>query len=107
MNIDKDTKVDRVLISREFYYFGSAAPDVPKEPLNYPLFFERECLERGDSGRCLDSHWFFEPFGYPVPAVGGVERHYAAAYNSFLRTKNRFTRAQVANSRLAFFFKPR
>src|SRR5271166_6084481 len=45
--------------------------DVPlKEPLNYPLSFQRECLERGDSGRCLGSHWFFEPFSYPVPVVG-------------------------------------
>ena len=44
----------------------------------------------------------------PLPQLGGgVRRHYAAEYNSFLRTKNRFTRAQVANSRLAFFFKPR
>ena len=44
---------------------------VLQEPLNYPLFFDREGLERGDSGRCPDSHWCFEPFGWPVPAVGG------------------------------------
>ena len=41
-----------------------------KEPLNYPLFFERECPERGDSGRGLDSHWFFELFGWPVRLAG-------------------------------------
>ena len=44
----------------------------------------------------------------PLPQLGGgVRRHYAAADNSFLRTRNRFTRAKVANSRLAFFAKPR
>ncbi len=35
------------------------------------------------------------------------DRHYAAEYSSFLRAINRFTSAQVANSRLAFFFSPR
>jgi hypothetical protein len=30
LNIKKDTKADRVLLSIEFYYFGSAAPVVPK-----------------------------------------------------------------------------
>jgi hypothetical protein len=43
------------------------------------------------------------PFG-PVRAV---RRHYAAVAISFLRTMNRFTSAQVANNRLAFFTSPR
>jgi hypothetical protein len=30
LNVDKDTSADRVLISRDFYYFGKAAPLVPK-----------------------------------------------------------------------------
>src|SRR6266568_901004 len=34
LNIEKDTKADRVLISRDFYYFGSAAPVVPKDLLD-------------------------------------------------------------------------
>ena len=29
LNVERDTKADRVLISRNFYYFGSKAPDVP------------------------------------------------------------------------------
>jgi hypothetical protein len=44
----------------------------------------------------------------PLPQFGGgVRRHYAAADSSFLRTRNRFTRAKAANNRLAFFAKPR
>lgn len=33
VNVRKDTKADRVLISRNFYYFGSEAPLVPAEML--------------------------------------------------------------------------
>ena len=33
LNIDKDTRADRVLISRDFYYFGRNAPPVPSEIL--------------------------------------------------------------------------
>jgi hypothetical protein len=33
LNIGKDTKADRVLISRDFYYFGRSAPHVPPEIL--------------------------------------------------------------------------
>jgi len=33
LNIDKDTRADRVLISRDFYYFGRNAPPVPAEIL--------------------------------------------------------------------------
>lgn len=29
LNVEKDTKADRVLISRNFFYFGSQAPQVP------------------------------------------------------------------------------
>ena len=42
-----------------------------------------------------------------VRVVGVLGRHYAAEYSSFLRTMNKFTRAQVANNRLAFFASPR
>ena len=31
INLNRDTKVDRVLIASEFYYFGSNAIDVPEE----------------------------------------------------------------------------
>lgn len=30
VNVEKDTKVDRVLISRDFFYFGKSAPAAPK-----------------------------------------------------------------------------
>jgi hypothetical protein len=33
LNIDKDTRADRVLISRDFYYFGRNAPPVPSKIL--------------------------------------------------------------------------
>lgn len=54
LNIDKDTKVDRVLISRAFYYFGSAAPAVPKHLLDelgysnhigYRVFEAQDCAD--------------------------------------------------------------
>jgi hypothetical protein len=34
LNIDKDTRADRVLISREFFYFGRNAPTIPSEILS-------------------------------------------------------------------------
>jgi hypothetical protein len=40
----------------------------------------------------------------PQEASGAA---YTAVCSSVLRTMNRFTSAQVANSRLAFFFSPR
>lgn len=54
LNIAKDTKVDRVLISREFYYFGSAAPVVPGHLLDnlgysnhigYRVFSAQNCAD--------------------------------------------------------------
>jgi hypothetical protein len=33
LNINKDTSADRVLISREFYYFGKTSPTIPSEVL--------------------------------------------------------------------------
>ena len=33
-NLNRDTKADRVLISRHFYYFGEDAPKVPTSILN-------------------------------------------------------------------------
>ena len=35
VNIDRDTKSDKVLISNHFYYFGEAAIDVPLKDINY------------------------------------------------------------------------
>jgi hypothetical protein len=77
---------------------------VPKEPLNK----DRSVIEKRRfpiSSRL----WVLIslPCG-PLPQFGGgVRRHYAAADSSFLRTRNRFTRAKAANNRLAFFAKPR
>ena len=34
LNVDKDTSADKVLISRDFYYFGKAAPSVPETILH-------------------------------------------------------------------------
>src|SRR5579863_2474999 len=34
LNTDKDTSADRVLISRDFYYFGRSAPAIPPEILS-------------------------------------------------------------------------
>ena len=34
LNVDKDTSADRVLISRDFYYFGKTAPSVPETILH-------------------------------------------------------------------------
>lgn len=33
-NLRKDTKVDKVLISQYFFYFGSEAPAIPRDLLN-------------------------------------------------------------------------
>jgi hypothetical protein len=33
LNVNKDTSADRVLVSRDFYYFGQMAPMVPEEIL--------------------------------------------------------------------------
>ena len=34
LNVDKDTSADKVLISRDFYYFRKAAPSVPETILH-------------------------------------------------------------------------
>ena len=41
INIKKDTSADRVLISREFFYFGRSAPAVPAEILSVLGFTNR------------------------------------------------------------------
>jgi hypothetical protein len=62
LNVGKDTSVDRVLISRNFYYFGSEAPRVPPRMLDHMGFkngighrvFDSEV--RGDLIDWLRSH---------------------------------------------------
>jgi Nucleotide modification associated domain 2 len=54
LNVKKDTKADRVLISRHFYYFGSAAPSAPagmlrrlgyKNAIGHRVFDAESCGE--------------------------------------------------------------
>lgn len=54
LNVKNDTKADRVLISRRFYYFGSAAPLAPagmlkrlgfKNAIGHRVFDAESCLE--------------------------------------------------------------
>ena len=54
LNIDKDTKVNRVLISREFFYFGSIAPEVPGELLDSIGFENRIGHFRIDAEECSE-----------------------------------------------------
>src|ERR1019366_279216 len=60
-----------------------------------------------DSDPLIHSRRLFGPRLARSGQFGGVRRHYAAVAISFLRTMNRFTSAQVANNRLAFFISPR
>ena len=54
LNVEKDTKADRVLISRRFYYFGSEAPMIParilkrlgfKNAIGHRVFDMESCSE--------------------------------------------------------------
>ncbi len=88
-NLRADTKADEVLISRHFFYFGEAAPSVPKVLLdaigfrngrNYRVF-------DGDVCSCLLS-WLHESFGESLNQVQAdpfdfddSEKRYSAADN--------------------------
>jgi hypothetical protein len=41
LNVQKDTKADRVLISKHFFYFGKEAPEVPRQILKHLGFENR------------------------------------------------------------------
>jgi hypothetical protein len=62
LNVEKDTKADRVLISRNFYYFGSEAPLAPagmlkrlgfKNAIGHRVFDAETC---GELMRWITSH---------------------------------------------------
>ena len=62
LNVENDTKADRVLISRNFYYFGSGAPLVPaamlkrlgfKNAIGHRVFDAESC---GELLRWITSH---------------------------------------------------
>jgi Nucleotide modification associated domain 2 len=42
VNLQRDTKIDKVLLSRDFFYFGSEAPPVPSHILNEIGFKNRQ-----------------------------------------------------------------
>lgn len=56
LNINKDTSVDRVLTSREFFYFGRAAPAVPSgllEELGFQNRIGHRVFDATDCGALL------------------------------------------------------
>jgi len=54
LNINKDTKVDRVLISQDFFYFGRTAPPVPLELLQSIGFKNKIGHLKFDTEECTD-----------------------------------------------------
>ncbi len=71
-NVERDTKTDRVLISRHFFYFGAAAPQVPPDILatvgfvngiGHRIYPEEVCK------KLLD--WLDSEFGHSLDHVLG------------------------------------
>jgi Nucleotide modification associated domain 2 len=54
LNINKDTSTDRVLASREFFYFGKAAPTAPSGLLEALGFQNRIGHRVFDATRCVE-----------------------------------------------------
>lgn len=81
LNIAKDTGADRVLVSSDFYYFGSAAPVVPEHILSalgyrnrraHRVFDLAECAELISWIRCFRvaaNKVFSNPFDFHASAM--------------------------------------
>ena len=71
-NLSTDTKSDKVLISRHFYYFGSAAPHVPEDIIGEIGFKNGIGHRVYDSGQCVRlTDWLQNTFGPQVNTVQG------------------------------------
>jgi hypothetical protein len=92
----------------DFECFASTGVNTPKEPLNN-VACSCSTPEVMASSDVIKVEGCSAPVASaPCVRLGGFERHYAAVIpSSFLRARNKFTSAQVANSRFAFFAIPR
>lgn len=71
-NLSTDTKSDKVLISRHFYYFGSTAPDVPADIIGEIGFKNGIGHRVYDSEKCVRLiDWLKSTFGPEVNTVQG------------------------------------
>ena len=71
-NVKRDTSINRVLISRHFFYFGSKAPFVPDDTLSKIGF--QNCIGHRvyRSGECEPLlKWLFEVFANKLNQVSG------------------------------------
>jgi hypothetical protein len=69
-NLTRDTKSDRVLISRHFYYFGKSAPVVPTEILTKLSFKNTIGHRKHGLVECSDFfHWLHANFGKSLNCV--------------------------------------
>jgi len=71
LNITKDTRVDRVLISREFFYFGTTAPLVPAELLGRIGFKNKIGHLKFDIEECTDLLNWIESYKQAKNRVAG------------------------------------
>jgi Nucleotide modification associated domain 2 len=71
-NLKRDTSKDRVLLSRHFFYFGAAAPQVPDDILVELGFVNRQGhrkFDNSESERLI--RWLREHFGHSLNEVLG------------------------------------
>ncbi|CAB1061868.1 hypothetical protein D1BOALGB6SA_6643 [Olavius sp. associated proteobacterium Delta 1] len=65
-NLRKDTSVDAVLISNEYYYFGKKTLEISDEFIHY-------IVKKGPGHRCPDKHWgdkLISYISYKYPTMG-------------------------------------
>ena len=88
-NLSTDTKTDKVLVSRHFVYFGSAAPVVPKRLLNAIGYENRRNYRVFDAATCVSLiDWLHTSFPNLLNSVTAdpfdfkqSERRYSAGDN--------------------------
>jgi len=116
MNLDDNRKSrpvrQRVVSASGFVYGVLVAPAILHASLRERLN-KVDCNRWALGVRAVQRFYLAPPIQPPaasafLPRCGAVRTHYAAVIpGSFLRARNRFTSAHVANSRFAFFAIPR
>ncbi len=71
-NLERDTRIDRVLISRRFFYFGKNAPVIPNSILTAIGFRNAQGHRKfAYSDCCAFFTWLFANFGSSINQVLG------------------------------------
>lgn len=92
VNVLKDTKSDKVLISRHFYYFGVGAPLVPADIVSIIGFTNRVGHRVFRNGECAGLiEWLYANFGKTLNTIHADPFYFSISHKRYSAENNKIS----------------